>query len=49
MLSNFKNPVPQDFCLLALQPYVRPTSHGRMGPVFSHNAGDCCLIKNMLF
>ena len=45
MLSNFKEkPVPQDFHLPALQSAVRPTSHRRMGPVFSHNAGDGCLI-----
>ena len=34
MLSTFKNPVPLDFSLLALQPYVRPTSHRSMGQVF---------------
>ena len=49
MLSNFKNHVPQEFHLLDLRPYVKPTSNRCMGPVFSHNAGDCCLITNMLF
>ena len=35
MLLNFKkNPVPQDFCLPALSPAVRNTSHRCMGPVF---------------
>ena len=38
MLSNLKNPVPQNLCwpynLTALQPYVRPTSSRHMGPVF---------------
>ena len=34
MLSNFKNRVPQAFCLPALWPAIRPTSHRCMGSVF---------------
>ena len=49
MLSSFKKCVPQDFRLPVLWPAVRPTNHRCMGSVFSHNAGDCCLITNMLF
>ena len=49
MISYFKKHVPQDFHLPALRPYIRPTSHKHMGSVFPHNAGDCCLITNMLF
>ena len=49
MLSNFKKRIPQDFCLLVLRPAIRPTNHRCMGSVFSRNAGDHCLITNMLF
>ena len=44
-----KKPCTTRFCLTALQPYLRPTSHRCMGPVFSHSAGDGCIITNMLF
>ena len=50
MLSNFKKHCTTRFLsadLTALRPAIRPTGHSRMGPVFSHNAGDSCLIINM--
>ena len=49
MSLNLENPVPQDFHLSALQPFVRPTSHRCMGPVISHSAGGGCLITNVIF
>ena len=48
MLSSVYKRIPQEFCLLALWPALRPTNRGCMGPVFSHNAGDRCVIIKML-
>ena len=51
VVKFYKNCIPQDFHLPALQPYglpdcqsaVRPTSSTHMSPDFSDNTGDCYL------
>ena len=53
MLLNFRKTLYHKIFVCwpytALQPAVRPTSHRRMSPIFSHNAGDSCLITDVLF
>ena len=40
---------PPISCLTAYQPTIRPTSGGRIGPVYSHHEEYRRIITNMLF